>query len=113
MDAQQPAAANRNRALDVAERIARLRSLAKTLYEEMDALTKELQEIVGINIPVPVREKYDMVDGIMIVVPAQVIEVIDNFATKNVMFKTVAARRFEIASENLEERNQRLAKGTK
>src|SRR5271166_5682921 len=89
-----------DRALALAREIAQVKGIldqaVRPLYERLDYLTEELVALVGVNAEVPAEgEIVGVFDRTLVTVPDQMVKVIDQFATKNVAFKTAAIRRFE------------------
>jgi hypothetical protein len=62
----------------------------KPFYDEIDELTQELQEIVGVN------HNLFADDG-------RVVSVVDNFSEKNTVFRPVGVKRFDAKVETMEE----------
>lgn len=79
----------------------------KSIYEKMDNLTLELKASMDEN---NLRE-VAVTDPTIL--ETFVVNVNDNFSTKNVAFRQAAVRRFEAEVVTLTEREQKLAKAAK
>src|ERR1039458_3624883 len=100
-------------ALQITEVQAKLDAV-KPLYIELESLTLALKDLMGVGVEVTIsEERIVMINGAAVFLPPQVVKVVDNFAEKNTAFRTAAVKRFEMNSETLEERRQRLEKEAK
>jgi hypothetical protein len=70
--------------------------LLKQLYDEKERLTLQLMEKVGVGQEVQEGD--------------YLFKVVDNFASKNVMFKSAAVRRFDLEVDSLSARQLRAKK---
>lgn len=83
----------------IIKRLAEVEStlqLLKKLYEEKEQLTLQLMERVGLGTEVTEGD--------------YIFSVVDNFATKNAVFRPAAVRRFELEVDSQFARNQKAAK---
>lgn len=71
----------------------------KPLYGKLDALIMELKDTMPVNADL-------MVDGMFI-------RMVDNFSSKNTVFKVAGIKRFDVVIETAEERTKRLEKEQK
>jgi len=89
----------------------------KPLYEELDRLTLELNETMGVGtIPVTLNEKETMYmhnDEVKFLSPNQMLTIVDNFAEKNTVFRPAGVKRFEASVETAEARQLRQDKEAK
>lgn len=86
----------------------------KPLYNELDKLTLELRDLVGLtSIPLELNEQERMYmhgGEVKFIEPQQVVTVNDNFSEKNVVFRPAGVKRFEADVEPRTEYDKRLAK---
>lgn len=105
-----------NRIHDIAGEIVSVKAQIdeiKPLYEKLDKLTMQLKEgltALGIS-EVRIDEKaVQLHNGSFFLSPAQFVTVVDNFESKNVIFRPAGVRRFEIHTESVEARELKMRK---
>jgi hypothetical protein len=82
----------------------------RDMYGKLDELTLALKDLTGEEeIFLNVRDTL-VLDGKLITISPQYIKVVDNFATKNTVFKNTGVKRFEILNETVTERAARNLK---
>lgn len=89
----------------------------KPLYEELDRLTLELKDVMGVgSLAINLTEEETMYmhnNEMKFLAPNQVVTIVDNFAEKNTVFRPAGVKRFEASLETIEEYNLRLEKEAK
>jgi membrane protease subunit (stomatin/prohibitin family) len=85
------------KAIEIAKKI----EAAKVLYEELDAVTRELLVVQGTG-----ATKAQFIGD-------QAVTVVDNFETANTVFRPAGVRRFEVKIEDKEKFLKRLKKEAK
>jgi len=85
----------------------------RPLYERLDALTLQFRELAGDQEVLVPDTIIDLPGKPSVPVSAQFIKVIDNFSSKNVVFRPAAVRRFEVTTELAIDRQLKVAKAAK
>lgn len=87
----------------------------KDMYDLSDKLTLELKEALEVEglEEVLVMDSVSISEPLAIPTTAQYVKVTDNFATRNVVFKSAGLRRFEAVSETTADRAESEAKAMK
>jgi len=108
---------------DVRKKAARLIALKaimeanKPLYEEIDRLILELKDAMGVGqflVTLSEQESLLLHNGeVTLLASEQVVNVIDNFAEKNTVFRPAGVKRFDATNESLLEFNARAEKAKK
>ena len=86
-------------AVRIASGIAKIKAMidtVKPLYNLVDELTLQLKEIVGVNGEVEIPEQVFMFNEKAMFTAAQKITVVDNFESKNTVFRPVGVKRYEV-----------------
>jgi hypothetical protein len=102
----------RIKALEVAKELRQVQAqlaAMKPLYEKADALTLELRDLIGTE-EFLLQEEMFVVNGKLQTLAEEYVKVVDNFETKNVVFKAAGIRRFEFQGETVAERTAKLEK---
>ncbi len=92
MESQQAQAQTQDSNLElgkILERLTQVKAaidLTKKLYDEQDMLTAQLKELIGTDVEVSHGDT--------------IFSIVDNFASKNVVFRPAAVRRFELKSDS-------------
>lgn len=85
----------------------------KPLYEELESLTLAVNVMAGqgsFHVQMnPADAMYLHGGEVKHLSPNQIVTIVDNFAGKNTIFRTAAAKRFEASIESLEEQQLRNA----
>jgi hypothetical protein len=105
-----------SQAVEVAKEIVKIKTLLdanKPLYEALERLTLQLKDLVGSGEVMINEELVVLGPGGALFAPPQYVRVNDNFAEKNTCFRPAAVKRFEMASETVIERQQRIEKEAK
>jgi hypothetical protein len=103
-------------AMAVATELVRIKTLLeanKPLYEQLEKLTLQLKELVGTEEVALMEEQVVLTLGGPVFAAPQYIRIVDNFSDKNTVFRPAAVKRFEMASETMIERRQRVEKEVK
>ncbi len=104
--------------LAVAREIAIIKSKIdsmKEMYSKLDELTLALKDLLyvdgifDVEIMMNINESL-VFDGKLVNVAPQYIKVVDNFATRNTVFRNTAVKRFEVFTETVTERAARNLK---
>jgi hypothetical protein len=103
-------------ALEVAKELIKLKALLdsnKPLYDLQEKLTLELKDLLK-------GEEVLVEEEMMVITPTgpaftapQTVKIVDNFESKNTVFRAAAVKRFEMSTETVIERQQRLEKEAK
>jgi hypothetical protein len=99
-------------AAEIAEIKAKL-ELVKPLYDRLDELTLQLHSMVGDQEVLVPQAFLDIPGEPSHIVPEQFVRIVDNFATRNTVFKAAGVRRFEAQSETPAEKMTKLEKALK
>ena len=103
-------------AMAIATELVRIKTLLeanKPLYEQLEKLTLQLKELVGTEEVALMEEQVVLTPGGPVFAAPQYIRIVDNFSEKNTVFRPAAVKRFEMASETMIERLQRVEKEAK
>jgi hypothetical protein len=81
----------------------------KNLYNKLDELIMALKDLTTDEVFLDINENL-VFEGKLITLTPQYIKVVDNFETRNVVFKSAIVRRFEVMNEAVTERAARNLK---
>lgn len=97
----------------IANKIVRVKYLIdanKHLYKELDDLVLQLMDSVGTDCEVYVNEDVQVIGDNVLIIPSQVVKVVDNFKDNNVVFKSASIKRFDVQTETMVEKKQKIIK---
>ena len=98
MDNLAPKLDEKSEAVRIAEGIVKVKAMidtVKPLYNLVEELTLQLKAIVGTDVEVEIPEQVFMFNERAMFTAAQKVSVVDNFETKNTVFRPVGVKRYE------------------